>query len=386
MTGIRAAIAASAAAAFLVCVPWLRTTEAHNPITTTVRFHREVAQILDAKCAPCHKPNGMAMPLQSYDQVRPWAIAIKDEILARTMPPWNAERGYGTFANDAGLTLREQEFLVSWIDGGTPRGENAPREYMDHSGHWMLGTPTRSFTASAAGASPVPGHRRYVVETRLAATTFVRAFDLRLGDTYARAAFYTLDGTGQYLGGWTPTHPVTEFPQPSAVRLPRNARILVDVLATGAEPEIRVPELALYSAEGVTRPVTDLVLSSTTTAERGAWNAHRRLPRQTTVFALRVDMSDGCDSIEVRARRPDGAVDPLLLIRAFTGRWQTPYVLQRPLTLPAGSIIEAAGSVSGCERKAPFAVHMQAFEPVAVVRRQPPPPSQPAPAGEPHQH
>ena len=163
MKWTRTILAGISVGALLTSVPWLRTTEAHNPITTTVLFHREVAQILNEKCAPCHKANGLSMPLQTFDQVRPWAIAIKEEILARQMPPWPAERGYGAFANDGGLTLRELEFLISWIDGGTPRGEGEPPNFMDHSGHWMMGTPTRSYVASPASASPVPGYKRYVV-------------------------------------------------------------------------------------------------------------------------------------------------------------------------------------------------------------------------------
>ena len=273
------------------------------------------------------------------------------------------------------------EFLISWIDGGTPRGESEPPGFMDHSGHWMLGTPTHSYTASPAGASPLPGYKRYIVSTRLATTTFVRALDFKPGDAHARAAFYTLDGTNQYLGGWTPTHPATEFPPASAVRLPPNARVIIDVLATGSDPAARIPELALYAADGAAQSVTDLVLTSTKANGRVSWSAQRRLLRQVTVFALRVQMGEGGDSIEVRARRPDGSIEPLLLIREFTAHWQTPYVLRRPLTLPAGSVIEAAASVTGRERHAQFAVHVQAFEPAPVMRQQSPPP---APTGEPH--
>ena len=173
---------------------------------------------------------------------------------------------------------------------------------------------------------------------------------------------YTLDGTGQYLGGWTPTHPVTEFPQPSAVRLPPNARVRIDVLASGSEPSTRAPELALYAADGAAQSVSDLVLTSTTAA-RMPWSAGRRLLRETTVFALRVEMSASGDSIEVRARRPDGSIEPLLLIREFTAQWQTPYVLRRPLTLPGGSVIEATAHVTGSDPPPQFAVHVQAFEP-----------------------
>ena len=376
---------AAAVMLIVICAPWLQPMEAHNPTTTTVLFHREVVQILNAKCASCHKPNGMSMPLQTYDEVRPWAVAIKEEVLARRMPPWPAERGYGAFANDAGLTLREQEFLISWIEGGVPRGDGAPPPYVDHSGHWMLGAPEHIYTAPAASESPRRGFRRYVIETRRAAATFVRAFDFNPGDSHARAAFYTLDGTGQFLGGWTPGHSATQFPEPSAVRLPPNARVLVDVLSTSPEPPSRAPQLAVYVAQSNSRAVEDLVLTPTTSTADAPWNAQRRLMAETTLLALRIDSSEASDLIEIRARRPDGSIEPLLLTREFADQWQTPYVLGRPLTLPAGSVIEAAARFAAGTKEAHFSVHVQAFEPAAAPVRSPAP-QQPDPPRDSHHH
>ena len=119
-----------------------REASPHRPVTTVLRFNQEIAPILNARCAQCHAPEGMAMPLQTWDETRPWAIAIKEEILTRHMPPWSAVRGYGAFANDGALTPRELEFLVTWIDGGVPMGDGEPAPYFDHRVHWMLGNPT----------------------------------------------------------------------------------------------------------------------------------------------------------------------------------------------------------------------------------------------------
>ena len=37
------------------------------------------------------------------------------------MPPWPAFPGYGQFINDNSLTLRETQFIVSWVEGSGPR-------------------------------------------------------------------------------------------------------------------------------------------------------------------------------------------------------------------------------------------------------------------------
>jgi hypothetical protein len=64
------------------------------------------------------------MSLATWSEARPWAKAIKEEVLARRMPPWNAVRGYGAFANDPSLSAFEIDLIAAWADGGAPRGDN----------------------------------------------------------------------------------------------------------------------------------------------------------------------------------------------------------------------------------------------------------------------
>jgi len=56
-------------------------------------------------------------------EVGPWAVAIKEEILRRNMPPWGAVKGFGDFRNDRALTPEEMELIVSWTEGGVPEVE-----------------------------------------------------------------------------------------------------------------------------------------------------------------------------------------------------------------------------------------------------------------------
>ena len=94
----------------------------HVPITTKIVFNREIAQIFQKKCFQCHTDGNVAMALTTYKETRPWAVAIKEEILERKMPPWSAAGGYGHFANDMSLTAREISLILSWTDGGAPSG------------------------------------------------------------------------------------------------------------------------------------------------------------------------------------------------------------------------------------------------------------------------
>jgi|SRR5579871_993245 len=98
--------------------------QAHDVITTPITWSREISRIVYKHCASCHHPDGKAFSLMTYNDARPWAVAIKEEILTRRMPPWGAIKGFGDFRNDQSLTPEQMELIVSWTDGGVPEGED----------------------------------------------------------------------------------------------------------------------------------------------------------------------------------------------------------------------------------------------------------------------
>src|SRR5437764_12346370 len=99
----RSVLVAVPVALFSLVGPWRGA-----PAAADVTVARDVAPILDAKCVACHRPGEVApMPLRTFEEVRPWARAIKDKVMSRQMPPWFADRAVGTFANDPSLTEKE---------------------------------------------------------------------------------------------------------------------------------------------------------------------------------------------------------------------------------------------------------------------------------------
>ena len=62
------------------------------------------------------------MSLATYEDARPWARAIKEEVMTRRMPKWQAVRGYGDFSNDPSLSAFDIALVVAWADGGAPKG------------------------------------------------------------------------------------------------------------------------------------------------------------------------------------------------------------------------------------------------------------------------
>jgi mono/diheme cytochrome c family protein len=98
-------------------------TSGHDVITTPITYAREVSRLVYAHCASCHRPGGTAFSLMTYAEARPWAAAIKEEVLERRMPPWGAVKGFGEFKDDQGLTQEQIELIAEWVEGGAPEGD-----------------------------------------------------------------------------------------------------------------------------------------------------------------------------------------------------------------------------------------------------------------------
>ena len=61
-----------------------------------VTFTRDVLPILQTRCQGCHRVGHMApMSLVTYDEVRPWARAIRTRVMDRSMPPWHIDKTIG---------------------------------------------------------------------------------------------------------------------------------------------------------------------------------------------------------------------------------------------------------------------------------------------------
>src|SRR5262245_13102345 len=109
-----------AAAAWLSCV----AVGAHDIGSTPITWNREISRLVYDKCASCHRPGGSSFSLMQYADVQPRAVAIRDAVLTRRMPPWGAVKGFGAFRNDQALTQEQIELFTVWVANDTPRGNN----------------------------------------------------------------------------------------------------------------------------------------------------------------------------------------------------------------------------------------------------------------------
>src|SRR3954462_9555499 len=112
----------AAASSALLLMAGLARLQAHDPITTNLTWSKEISRVVYEHCAECHREGGRAFSLMTYEAARPWAKAIRDEVLNRRMPPWDAVKGVGEFRDDPSLSLPEMDLIVNWVEGGAPEG------------------------------------------------------------------------------------------------------------------------------------------------------------------------------------------------------------------------------------------------------------------------
>lgn len=122
---------------------------AHDIITTNLTFTRDIARIFDRRCTSCHGPSS-EIPLVTYEQARPWAVAIKEQVLSRAMPPWGAVKGFGNFKPDHALTQEEILIIAAWVIGGAPQGDP---DWLPKQAHGKPASPPPSLKSVLTGGN-----------------------------------------------------------------------------------------------------------------------------------------------------------------------------------------------------------------------------------------
>ncbi len=98
---------------------------AHDVFSTKITWSREISRLVLKRCGACHREGGSAFALTTFEEARPWAKAIKEEVLERRMPPFGAVKGFGEVRDTQALTQDEIHLISDWVEGGSPEGDPA---------------------------------------------------------------------------------------------------------------------------------------------------------------------------------------------------------------------------------------------------------------------
>jgi hypothetical protein len=164
----------------------LTVTAQDNALPRQVTFDRDVLPILQQNCQTCHRPGEIApMSFLTYQEVRPWAKAIKTAVIDRQMPPWFAEPQYGHFKNDRRLSDTDIRTLQEWADGGAIEGDakDMPRPIAFQDG-WnikpdMIIEMPKDFNVPATGTVE---YQNFLVKVNFPEDVWIVAAEMRPGN------------------------------------------------------------------------------------------------------------------------------------------------------------------------------------------------------------
>jgi hypothetical protein len=296
------------------------------------------------------------MPLGSYAEVSPWSEAIREAVAGRRMPPWHADPRHGHWRNDRSLSPTDRAALLTWIDAGCPEGKplaDAPQRETDG---WrvkpdcVITMPEQSIPAS--GAIP---YRYIPVPTGFKENVWVRAAEVRPGNRRAVhhalifAGIISVSGEGGMIASYLPGDEPLELPEGYAKRIPAGAPLVFQLhyTATG-RPETDRTSIGLVFAGG---PPTHEVRSVDVEnrAFRIPAGASNHELRSTYGFTGAVELLTLTPHMHLRGKdftytvtRPGVAAETLLSVPRYDFNWQTTYRLDKPLALPAGSVVDCA--------------------------------------------
>lgn len=339
-------------------------------------FTKDVAPILYSRCVECHRSSGMApMSLVSYDDVRPWARAIKRRTGAREMPPWGADPTVGVWSNDPSLTASQIATIAAWVDAGAPEGNRAelPRLPAFAEG-WTIGKPDVVLKMPAPFPVPADGTVPYTyitIPTNFKEDVWIRGVELRPTDR--RVVHHIIsdlvEGNGKPFdltprltrdrslkeipsglgAGLVPGRLYEAFDEGVVRKIPAGSAIVLQMhYTTIGQPVTDQTEVGLLLAKEPPQANTKIVAGGqipnfTFVIPPGADNhevtAKKTFDQETLLANLYPHMHVRGKDVKYTLQYPDGREEVLLSVPKYDFNWQMRYKFAEPKLVPKGSTL-----------------------------------------------
>ncbi len=325
-----------------------------------ITFAKHVAHIIQERCAECHHA-GTAAPfsLLNYSDARNWSEMIKETVVQRRMPPWNADPRYGKFSNDLRMTDDEIDTLVAWIDNGAPLGEMSdlpePREFEEG---WTIGKPDvilkmpREYTVKAKGTV---SYQYFVTPTNFKEDVWIQAAEARPGNravVHHIIAFYRDPTTKRKRGlpaivGTAPGEEPMIWPQGIGLKVPAGSEIVwqMHYTPTGKVEKDRSEVGLIFCKEPPKRVAkSKAAINFLFKIKPGESNkrvvSSTRFSKDVELLSLMPHMHLRGKDFQYRAHYPDGKTEILLNVPTYDFNWQHRYRFAKPFLIPGGTKIE----------------------------------------------
>ncbi|HXG87533.1 MAG TPA: hypothetical protein VNJ02_04285 [Vicinamibacterales bacterium] len=360
-------------------------------------FAKDVAPILYKHCVSCHREGEVApMSLITYDEARPWARSIRDNVVNGTMPPWHADPAHGKFLNERRLTTAEKETITRWVAAGSPKGDQKDLPQLpSFAKGWTIGQPDAVVGMATPYAVPAQGtidYQYFEMPTNLTEDKWVQAMEIRPGDrsvvhhvlVYARPpkmtrrapAFRQANPPGGPLSPTMIKEMEAAKARGGAPNQGTSRGPLIAQIAPGTNATVFPPGTAMllqagsvltfqihYTSNG--KPSTDttsigfkFATQAPASEVRAAAMVNPRfmIPageanhpvesgleflEDVTVYSIAPHTHVRGKQWEYRLTHPDGRNEVILSVPNYDFNWQTDYAFAQPLRIPKGSVLKA---------------------------------------------
>ena len=339
----------------------------------TLTFTKDVAPILFANCASCHRAGEVApFTLTSYADAAKRAKTIVSVVEKRVMPPWKAAPG-PAYVDECHLTDDQIGLIKQWAAEGAKEGNPNDLPAMPNFPNgWRNGEPDlviempEPFTVPAEGRdiyqnfviptgftddkwlSAVeihPGNRRVVHHVLVHLDTSGKARELDAKDPgpgYRSGGGVGFRSAGQ-IGGWAPGNIARRAPDGLGVNMPKNSDIVIQVhYNLNGKRETDRTKIGIYFAKGpVDKSIRLFPLASRINIPAGeasyTTTASMPVPSDVTLRSVMPHMHLLGRDIRVFATLPGGQELPLVHVPDWDFNWQNSYAFKEPVKLPRGS-------------------------------------------------
>ena len=330
-------------------------------------FSKHVAPIVFNRCVECHRPGEAApMTFQTYKETRPWAKAIKEKVLAKTMPPWLADPAHGAFKNDRRLTEAEVETIVNWVNTGAPEGnpKDLPAQPQHEMG-WTIGKPDRIIDMGTEYKVPAEGtiaYQHFTVDPGFTEDIWVQAIEARPDkrDVVHHIIVYVVppnvdvkNATAnqqerrEMLVGYAPGDPSTIFEAGTARLIKAGSKLVFQMHYTASGKErvdrsyfgYRVAKVAPKYRARITNSGNGMFRippGDPNHEVKSTWTAKEDMEIISFMPHMHVRGKD----FLYKAVFPDGTETTLLSVPKYDFNWQLTYELKEPVRIPKGTRID----------------------------------------------
>ena len=326
------------------------------------------------------------MPFLSYAETRPWAKAIREQVVAHKMPPWFADPAYGHFANDRSLSESEIAMLAAWVNNGAPAGEPkdapAPREWPQG---WNIGTPDAVFEMPQAFPVPAKGAVDYqylILPTHFTADRWIQKVEVRTSSRAAvhHAVVYIREPGSKWLENhpsgvmfslaptpdhrpnprsfttsdllmvYTPGNSYDQWPAGVAKRIKAGSDLVLQMhyTASGQAIEDQTRVGIVFAKEQPKQAVLSLQMGNDRFVIPPGDSNYRvqvsgTLPNDALLISMFPHMHLRGKGFDYLITGPNGHVETLLKVDHYDFQWQLSYRLAQPRPIKAGTRLEWVG-------------------------------------------